>query len=95
MLPELELLMLDDIHLYDAILDDWFLIAALRSGCRSLELIGTVWADRQGRFRDGRMIRTSALRSGNQKLASGALVHTLNSTYLLGKPLSLRASVIH
>jgi len=80
---------------FDAVLEDWFVITTSRADLCYVQLIGTVWNDRKGRFRNGRMLRTSALLASDVVPATGAVVRTLNSIYLLGRPLSLAASVIH
>lgn len=48
-------------------------------------IVGTIYGDSKGRFKDGTRIHTSTLAPTSMPLDEGALVTTRNSTYLLGK----------
>lgn len=74
--------------IYDARLDDWFVVIVAFEGVEYITLLGTVWFDRKNRFRNGRMIQTSPLEEGRSRLGMGKVVSTANSLYLLGKPFS-------
>lgn len=66
---------------HDAVLDDWFLGHDGATGI----VYGVVSGDSKGRWADGTTIATSPLQSGTVA-AEGAVVHTLRTAYLLGKP---------
>ncbi len=48
---------------------------------------GHVFEDSKDRFRDGTRIHTSHIKTPPEQWVEGAIVETLNSTYLLGKKL--------
>lgn len=64
---------------YDAILREW----AIVSFTFERSLVGRIYDDRKGRFPDGRWIITSAVTTPLGRVASGNVVRTRNSRYLL------------
>lgn len=67
--------------MFNAILNDWIVIETENGQV----LVGTVEADREGRWPDGSFIHTSLLRPG-QTCAPHTLIFTLNSSYYLADP---------
>lgn len=79
--------------LFDAVLDQWFLIRVAVEDDVVLFACGTVWKDRTGRFADGKTIRTSPIVGEADTLNQGSLVRTMNSTYLLGAPIGWQSAI--
>ena len=48
--------------------------------------VGNVEGDLKGRFSDGTMITTSRVKGVEKTIEGLVIAHTLNSSYLLGKP---------
>ena len=67
--------------MFNAILNDWIVVETENGQI----IIGTVEADREGRWPDGRFIHTSPLRPG-QTIGPRTLIFTLNSSYYLADP---------
>lgn len=66
---------------YTARLEDW------AHDKKQNVLVGRCYCDLNGRFEDGAMIRTSRLKPMSMQVSTpkeGAIMATLNSTYLLG-----------
>lgn len=80
---------------HDAVIDQWFVVRVMTKRAVALQIMGTVWSDRKGRFGDGRMICTSRVMAAPDGLTANALISTDNSTYLLGTPLDLNPLVLH
>lgn len=68
---------------FDAELHDWIPVAGIGKTGAWLVLVGRVKGDRKGRFKDGRWIHTSPIASPPETVASGEIVTTRNSRYLL------------
>lgn len=68
---------------YDAELYDWTLVSWPSATGPWAVLIGRVLRDRKARFPDGRRIHTSIVLTPPAEIASGRIVQTLNSRYLL------------
>lgn len=73
-------------RMFNAILNDWMVVVIGDEQA----IVGTVEADREGRWPDGRLICTSPLRPG-QTMAPRTLIFTLNSSYYLAEPLASTA----
>lgn len=70
----------DDHH--DGVLDDWI---AFGSGGSTI-VMGRIDHDMKGRFPDGSVMTTSKISTPTADLKRGAIVETVNSRYLLGRP---------
>ena len=69
-------------RLYTARLENWFVDN--KSGC----LIGDIYDDENNRWTNGQKIKTSKMQPMSLQTETpkeGALISTMNSTYLLGK----------
>lgn len=75
---------------YDAVLHHWC-VAGGASNDDLIVLIGVITDDLKQRFADGRWMMTSMLVSPVDQIGEGTIVRTLNSRYLLGKPLDAGA----
>jgi len=62
-------------------LEQWF----VTDSANGFVLNGNVYDDVRKRFADGTFIKTSLVKTKEDKLAKGVTVITRNSTYLLGK----------
>ncbi len=72
--------------MFNAILNDWMVVETENGQV----VVGTVEADREGRWPDGRLIQTSLLRPG-QTITPRTLIFTFNSSYYLAEPLASTA----
>jgi hypothetical protein len=81
------------VSLFDAVLDQWFMIRIAVEDDVILIACGTVWKDRTGRFADGNTIRTSPIVGEADTLDQGSLIRTMNSTYLLGAPIGWQSAI--
>lgn len=70
----------DDHH--DGVLDDWIAFGSSDSTI----VMGRIDHDMKGRFPDGSVITTSKISTPTADLKPGAIVETMNSRYLLGRP---------
>jgi hypothetical protein len=68
---------------FDAELYDWVLVSWPSSSGNWPIVFGRVMNDRKGRFPDGRRIHTSVVISPPAEIASGHIIQTLNTRYLL------------
>lgn len=80
---------------HDALIDQWFVVRVATRQVVALQVMGTIWSDRKGRFDDGRMICTSVVTAAPNGITPNALISTFNSTYLLGTPIDLQPVVLH
>lgn len=80
---------------HDAVIDQWFVVRVKFEQAEAFHIVGTVWGDRQARFRNGRMIQTSVILTALAEIGRNCTVRTINSTYLLGDPIDLNAKTVH
>lgn len=64
---------------FDAVLKEWWIVTFLDG----IAVVGQIYGDTKGRFPDGRWIMTSKVVSSRPRVASGNVIRTRNSRYLL------------
>ncbi|MBB5711865.1 hypothetical protein [Sphingomonas xinjiangensis] len=64
---------------YDAVLKGWWIVTFLDE----VAVVGQIYGDTKRRFPDGRLIMTSKVLTSLLKVASGNVIQTCNSRYLL------------
>nr|WP_294810192.1 hypothetical protein [uncultured Sphingomonas sp.] len=64
---------------FDAVLKAWWIVTFLDG----IAVVGQIYGDTKGRFPDGRLIMTSKVLTSLPKVASGNVIQTRNSRYLL------------
>jgi len=64
---------------FDAVLKEWWVVTFLDG----VAVIGQIYGDTKGRFPDGRWIMTSRVVTPVPRVASGKVIQTRNSRYLL------------
>lgn len=62
---------------YDAKLEKWYMYGQ--------SIVGVIYGDKKNRFNDGEVIRTSTVYSDSDEVKAGNVIHTKNSSYLLGE----------
>lgn len=50
-----------------------------------IRIVGNIYNDRSGRYRNGELMFTSTVQDGGSELVEGSTLRTRNATYLLGK----------